>query len=166
METAEIAFFVADRPSSYFYELLVQFDGRLCETSGSRMLARMPEDQIMRAALRILCGEDDVHVWIDGQPGLARLTFTPVRLDGVWTSPMTSAAVLNLGCRIERVECDETSGAPIEPAVVWGTAGSAVQMARAAYELGHARYLTGLDPAPAPVSLLALRATLDLVDPL
>lgn len=161
IEPSEIAFFVHDRPGSYFYELQLWFDGRLHEISGSRMIANMPEDQIMRAALRILMGDDAVDIWLDGQPGLTRLTFTVVR--NAFVSPMTLEAAYDLGCRITRTECHEDTREPLDAPVLLGVVQSAMQLAAAAYDMGHQAYGFQEPGGPRPMALMALKATLDAV---
>lgn len=158
---SEVDFLSYDLPNSFFCELQICFDGRITETSASRALGREPEDLIMQAAMRILMGEETVEVLLDCQPGLTRLTFRTIRLGG-WTNPMTVAAAHELACEISKTECDEATGAPVADTEVLGVAASAVQMARAAFFMGHERY--GFSDRPKPLSLLTLEGMLNAID--
>ena len=160
---AEIDFHIQDRPSSWFYELLIVFDGRVTETSGTRGTGQVPEDLILRAVTRILLGEESVDVWLDVTPGLTRLAFRRIRReDGA--SPMTVEGVLGFGCEISKTACDESTGEPVAETEMLGVARSVVQMARAAFFMGHQRYRTGRADRTPPLSLIALEAILNAMD--
>lgn len=158
---AEIGLSTFDYPNSFFCEVLMTFDERVTETSASRALTRDPEEAIMRAAIRILLGEETVDVWLDVLPGVKRLTFRALRLRDRG-SLSTLAAVHDLACEISKTECDEDTGAPTAPTEVLGIAASAVQMAREAFFMGHQRY--GRSGASRPMALVALEALLNTID--
>ena len=155
IETANVAFSLRSDPKSFFFELILDFDGR---TEGIGGYEFTPEDDLMRGALMVAIGyPEPVVVRLGRYPCEgARLILKQFDLnhaDGVTAGPG------RWGCEISRVDLDSW-GSPESAPQILGVTPSLLQFARAALEFGEASYG---DCRPS-TALRALRAVMPVLE--
>jgi hypothetical protein len=154
VDTANVAFNLRSDPKSFFYDLILDFEGRVEEIGGYDFT---PEDELMRGALMVALGHpDSINVRLARAPNEgARLVLRGIDLNYADRADGPP----RWGCEISRVELDSW-GEPESAPLVLGVTPSLLQFARAALDFGEACY----GDLPPSTALLALRAAMPVLE--